>query len=460
MSTDEAIPQEAYGEAIARPESAFADHRLRVMEPAIDPERGAPVVTLGRYAASYRLIDPFWVSPPLAVRCYLQQPPDLVGRYRALAAYLGDRTRSFPGLVPMELIEKGIQVRIGAIGRTWEPIVIHPWVPGRRLDVVVREAIANGSAGHVLPALRERLVALARFLEDAGIAHGDVEPANLIVGEDGGLTLVDADGMVVPVLVGRPTVEELTPHWRHPRRPERADLALDRFPFIVLWVTLLVLERAPELLVGRPEAPDGRLLFLADDLAAPERSLLFTRTERIAGASGWTHALAELARGDYAAVPALAAFAALPVTDRPAPEAVAWPVTDHRVEVDAGADAGTGVEADAGGGPESGDGVAEGAGVAADPWTGSVEATELPSDGTVADAEASSGPDDPWMTAEPAVDVPAPDPWVTAETATADAPDTTLVDPWMTTVAGEDPAADPAPAERRHPERHRSGTTR
>ncbi|MFO1541113.1 MAG: hypothetical protein ACKOTZ_11840, partial [Chloroflexota bacterium] len=328
----------AFTNAMRTPDRTFADHRLRMMTAAPGADANEPLVTVGRFTAAYRLLDPFWTSPPLVVRCYLMRPTDLVVRYQAIAAYL--RGRTVPGIVPTELIDKGVEVVDGNGGRHWEPVVIHPWVGGTRFDVVVREAIVGGQAATVLPDLRARICALAERLAAVGIAHGDIAPASIIVDEDGELTLVDYDGMVVPSLVGRVAVEERTPDWRHPRRGARTDLALDRFPFITIWMSLLVLEHAPELLAPSG-AQDGRLVFAAADLAAPARSDTFDHAGRVPALTPWIAAYAGLCSGPEGAVPTLTDFAAVIPAQQPPPvmpppvvqqPPAPWPAADQPMQ--------------------------------------------------------------------------------------------------------------------------------
>jgi serine/threonine-protein kinase len=68
--------------------------------------------------------------------------------------------------------------------------VVMPLVPGRTLAALLAEGpLAPALARRIADGIAEALAAL----RDAGLAHGDLTPANVIIGEDGAVTLVDPE---------------------------------------------------------------------------------------------------------------------------------------------------------------------------------------------------------------------------------------------------------------------------
>jgi hypothetical protein len=109
-------------------------------------------------------------------------------------------------------------------------------------------------------------------LNERTAAHGDLQHGNILV-NNGVYTLVDFDGSFVPSLAGLRSIENGHANYQHPnRRPEYFNSTLDRFSGLVIYVSLLALERQPELWA---KYHDENLLFKRADFEAPNRSALF-----------------------------------------------------------------------------------------------------------------------------------------------------------------------------------------
>ena len=80
---------------------------------------------------------------------------------------------------------------------------------------------------------------LSMWLLAQPFAHGDLKPDNIIVREDGTLTLVDYDGMYVPAMKGQKARESGTPDFRHPSRTEDSfDKHIDDFSIAAIMLSL------------------------------------------------------------------------------------------------------------------------------------------------------------------------------------------------------------------------------
>jgi hypothetical protein len=121
-------------------------------------------------------------------------------------------------------------------------------------------------------------------LEEAGIAHGDLQHGNALVaeGEDEKpkLHLVDYDTTFVPALDGKKSPEVGHRNYQHPDRTED-DFGphLDRFPGLAVYVALRALARRPGLW-DRYDTGEN-LLFRTADLYDPGASPLFAELDKI-----------------------------------------------------------------------------------------------------------------------------------------------------------------------------------
>ena len=137
------------------------------------------------------------------------------------------------------------------------PVLLMDWVEGETLDRYVRRNINDTYA---LEMLAYNFSRLAMWLLPQPFAHGDLKPDNILVREDGLLTLVDYDGMYVPVMQGQKARELGSPDFRHPLRTE-ADFNehIDDFPAVSILLSLKLMAQSPDLL--NTYGASDRLLF-------------------------------------------------------------------------------------------------------------------------------------------------------------------------------------------------------
>ena len=88
------------------------------------------------------------------------------------------------------------------------------WVEGDTLGIWLDKNFNNPRA---LEKARTDFVAIARFLEREGIAHGDIQNGNVMVA-DGEIKLIDYDGMFVPGMHPGNGSETGHRHFQHPGR--------------------------------------------------------------------------------------------------------------------------------------------------------------------------------------------------------------------------------------------------
>src|SRR5262249_17935498 len=154
------------------------------------------------------------------------------------------------------------------------PVLVMEWIDGTNLDVYIDVVINRPDASRLLRALADEFCRTVVELESAGVAHGDLQHGNLIV-TTSGIRVVDLDGMFVPALRGKRATELGHRHFQHPKRTEECfDETLDRFPSLVIYVSLCALSSDPRLW---RDFHDDNLIFRAEDFAQPVTSEVFKR---------------------------------------------------------------------------------------------------------------------------------------------------------------------------------------
>ncbi|MDR1975609.1 MAG: hypothetical protein LBQ18_01310 [Campylobacteraceae bacterium] len=186
-----------------------------------------PQVFSGNFAYAYEITSLYRIK--YAVRCFRYYSKDREERYVAISRFLKQLKSYY--FVDFEYQTKGITIR----GIKY-PIVKMAWVDGDLLGQFIAD---NHSHRRRLKNLISSLIELARFIEHHNFAHGDIQPGNIIVNNDGkDLKLIDYDGIYVKELQSFGNCECGTPNFQHPKRENAWNAKLDRFAFIALYVAL------------------------------------------------------------------------------------------------------------------------------------------------------------------------------------------------------------------------------
>lgn len=298
-----------YNEAVQNPGSAFRDPELRQGHIEVNA-LGLPVALSGGFALTYMMRA---ARRKLAVRCFLRDIPAVQQKYAAIAdAFRGLKSRYF---VDFEYLDDGI-----AIGSVSYPLVKMDWAEGETLGVWLERNHRNRRA---LRRARDAFAALAAYLEEHGIGHGDIQTGNVIV-PPGGLQLVDYDGVYVPGMPAEFGCECGHRHFQHPlRTTAHFGPTIDRFSFIVVDLSLAALIEDHSLY--RRFCRGGEAIILhAGDFAEPAQSELFRALEQCPGLAAAAGNFAAVCRAEVTAVPSLAEFRAgrnIPRTVAPKPAA-------------------------------------------------------------------------------------------------------------------------------------------
>jgi hypothetical protein len=263
-----------YHEAVQHPQKAFADPGLKAVSLELD-QFGMPKPATGGNAVVYKAREPggfLSFKKTWAIRCFLRPISDHAERYEAISKHL--RRVHLPYDVNFQFLKQGIQIR-----SNWFPIVKMQWADGALLHNHVEKQLRYPAS---LAALRAKWVTLVRDLEDAKVAHGDLQHGNIVV-RGGSILLVDYDGMWVPALKGRNATETGHRAYQHPERSERDyGQEIDRFSALVIYLSLAALEKDATLW-ERFHTGDN-LIFVREDFQQAGRSAIWQQLRRIGSA--------------------------------------------------------------------------------------------------------------------------------------------------------------------------------
>ena len=255
-----------FNDAIRNPGIAFTDPDLSAGDPVVGSD-GRPLSHPGDSSNVYQVCaedDRAW-----AVKCFTRPVPSLAHRYARIQEALA--RPGLPFAVRFSFLKDGVRV-----GEQQYPILKMDWVEGLPLNQVVRDRAESPA---VMETLFRRWVLLCRELREAGIAHGDLQHANvvLIPGAWPGaytLKLIDYDALYAPALADTPSDEAGHPNYQHPARTAASySPDLDRFSHLVIATALKGLAVLGPPLWKRYDTGDN-LLFTAADFRNPAASRL------------------------------------------------------------------------------------------------------------------------------------------------------------------------------------------
>jgi predicted flap endonuclease-1-like 5' DNA nuclease len=279
-----------YHEAVQHPSQAFTDPELKQGAVA-ENNLGLPLVMSGGFALTYAVTTP---RRKCAVRCFHREIPAIQQKYDAIAKKLRSLTNGC--FVHFDFQQSGINVRQQTF-----PIVRMDWVEGDTLGIWLDKHFGDP---HALEKARTDFAAIARFLEQKGIAHGDIQNGNVMVA-GGDIKLIDYDGMFVPGMRPGNGSETGHKHFQHPeRRVSHFGPKMDRFSFIALDLSLKAVV-ADKSLYPRFREGGETVVFKANDFADPANSDIFRRLSAMPKLKEEARRFAAICEAPLATVPTL-----------------------------------------------------------------------------------------------------------------------------------------------------------
>ena len=168
-----------------------------------------------------------------ALRCFLNAEKDVLERYEAICSYLAKIPSTWK--TSCEFLYQEVELK-----STRYPVLKMDWIEGTLINEFITKNLGNNAC---LGEIQSKLVEISRDLEAHQIGHGDLQCGNIIIsGSASNFTihLIDYDGMYVPSLLHRCSLEKGRSEFQHPKRTlEDFGPEMDRFSF---WVMLTALE--------------------------------------------------------------------------------------------------------------------------------------------------------------------------------------------------------------------------
>lgn len=260
---------------LQNPKFAFRDPALQACHIEKDG-MNQPRPWAGAFAVVYKGTS-LETGRSFAVRVFTTESPERRERYDLISDYL--KGRKLASLVEFEYRDRAI--RSASDGKFY-PMIWMDWVQGETLynwardKCQARDAVALAGAAH-------RWVAMIKELAENGIAHGDLQHANVMLTDAGDVKLVDYDGMCVPALLGRRNLEVGVEPYQHPDRGETTllSLDLDHYSSLVIYTALRALAAQTDLWERYVDQPgNDKLLFRKEDLRSPDGSALISEVRR------------------------------------------------------------------------------------------------------------------------------------------------------------------------------------
>lgn len=141
-------------------------------------------------------------------------------------------------------------------------VVLLPWVNGETLAQVVDRGGVPPWSGWLQ---------LAQSMVAAEWAHCDLSPDNIVVGDDGVLSLIDLDSIYLPSFAGQRSPTLGTAKWQSPRRMAvNFNAHTDDFSILLISVVIRVLGHDPSFADRHPSLIDGSKVLDPDYSAVNE----------------------------------------------------------------------------------------------------------------------------------------------------------------------------------------------
>ena len=244
-----------YIESIKHSEDNF--NVLSTLRPVYD-EAGEIVMSSGNFAVVFKMKDES-SGKLYAVKCFLKEQEGRDIAYQQITDELEYVASTY--LCSIKYLQKELFVDSTVSSDTEFPVLLMDWVEGVTLDKYVHQHISDKYA---LQLITYQFCRMAAWLMTQPFAHGDLKPDNILVSEDGGLVLVDYDGMYVPAMQGQKARELGSPDYRHPLRTEDCfNEHIDDFPLALIGMSLKAIALDTSLLQNNAKT-DSLLLSESD----------------------------------------------------------------------------------------------------------------------------------------------------------------------------------------------------
>ena len=211
------------------------------------------------YTGGFSVVFPYETSDgkKWAFRCWHSDISNSKKRYKTISKAIRESLLDF--LCEFEYIDKGINVE-----GTIYPTTRMRWVDG----ITIKDYIwQNKNSKGLLKSLADNFVKMTHALHDRGLAHGDLQHGNILVGNNHKLHLVDYDSFYCPELSGEPDIVTGLPDYQHPSRLTNKTVTekIDFFSELIIYLSILAIAENPSLAEKYKVKDADRLLFSKED---------------------------------------------------------------------------------------------------------------------------------------------------------------------------------------------------
>ena len=230
----------------------------------VQDDHGEPYRSSGAFAVVFKMKDE-QTGKCYALKCFTEEQEGRAEAYRQIADELEFVDSSY--ITSVKYFEKEIFVDSSCEEDEF-PVLLMDWIDGETMESYIAE---NYQDNYAMAMLCYRFCKMAAWLRSQPFAHGDIKPDNIMVRPDGNLTLVDYDGMFVPVMKGQKSPTIGTKDFSHPLRTvDDFDETIDDFALASIALSLKAISMNSKLL--DTYGASDRLLFLENDYHNPSNS--------------------------------------------------------------------------------------------------------------------------------------------------------------------------------------------
>ena len=245
---------------------------LAHLVPVLD-DHGEPYRSSGAFAVVFKMKDE-QTGKCYALKCFTEEQEGRAEAYRQIADELEFVDSSY--ITSVKYLDKEIFVDSSCEEDEF-PVLMMDWIDGETMENYIAE---NYQDNYAMAMLCYRFCKMAAWLRSQPFAHGDIKPDNIMVRPDGNLTLVDYDGMFVPILKGQKSPTIGTKDFSHPLRTiDDFDETIDDFALASIALSLKAISLKPSLLDEYGAA--DRLLFSAEDYRDLSKSKVMTALQEL-----------------------------------------------------------------------------------------------------------------------------------------------------------------------------------
>ena len=240
---------------------------------------GEPIKTglrrrLEKYSGGCAVVFPFIVNgEKWSFRCWYADLGNVERRLRTLSEGLGKL--SLPYFAPFFYEAEGIDVE----GRLY-PTTRMKWVDGLNLNEYICK---NKNKPDTLLKLAKEFEKMCKILHKHKIAHGDLASDNILINEDGSISLIDYDSVFIPQLEGFSDIVKGHTNYKHPARDKNvySNEKLDYFAELIIYLSIISIAENPDLANKYNLKDADQVLFSDKDFEDLENSQIYSDLQKL-----------------------------------------------------------------------------------------------------------------------------------------------------------------------------------